>query len=179
MNGMNSTKKGFDSLKQYLSSPPVLMPPRKNKDLKLYISASEESIGTILVQDSELGKEQAIYYLSRVLTPIEHKYSSIKKLCLSLYFASQKLRTYMLPILTYIVCETNLIKCMLTRSILKGRIGKWSLALMEFSIQFKPHKAVKGQALANFLADHPSILIQPDHGYSVNSSLVPCVALIP
>ena len=68
---------------------------------------------------------------------------------------------------------------MLTRPILKGRIGKWSLALMEFSIQFKPQKAVKGQALANFLADHPSVPIQPNHGYSVNSTLAPCVALIP
>ena len=68
---------------------------------------------------------------------------------------------------------------MLTKPILKGRIGKWSLALKEFSIQFRPQKAVKGQALANFLADHPSVPIQPDHGYSVNSSLVPCVALIP
>ena len=85
----------------------------------------------------------------------------------------------MLPVFTYIVCETDLIKYMLTRPILKGRIGKWSLALMEFSIQFRPQKAVKGQALANFLADHPSIPIQPDHGYLVNSSLVPCVALIP
>ena len=85
----------------------------------------------------------------------------------------------MLPVLTYIVCETDLIKYMLTRPILQGRIGKWSLAVMEFSIQFKPQKVVKGQALANFLADHPSVLIQPDHGYSINSTLVPCVALIP
>ena len=87
----------------------------------------------MLVQDNELGKEQVVYYLSRALTPIERRYSPIEKLCLSLYFASQKLQTYMLPILTYIVCETDLIKYMLSRPILKGRIGKWFLALMEFS----------------------------------------------
>ena len=81
-------QRAFDSLKHYLSSPLVLMPLRKGKDLKLYISASVESIGSMLVQDNELGKEQAMYYLSRVLTPIEQKYSPIKKLCLSLYFAS-------------------------------------------------------------------------------------------
>ena len=86
------------------------MPPRKDKDLKLYISASEESIGSMLVQDNELGKEQAMYYLSRVPTLIKQRYLPIEKLCLSLYFASQKLRTYMLPLLTYIVCETDLIK---------------------------------------------------------------------
>ena len=63
------------------------MSPRKDKDLKFYISASEESIGSMLVQDNELGKEQAVYYLSRVLIPIELKYSPIEKLCLSLYIA--------------------------------------------------------------------------------------------
>ena len=84
----------------------------------------------------------------------------------------------MLPVLTYIVCETDLIKYMLTRPILKGRIGKWSLALIEFFISFKLQKAVKGQALANFLANHPSIPIQPDYGCSVSSSLLPHMALI-
>ena len=114
-------------------SPLVLMPPKKGKDLKLYISASVESIGSILLQDNKLGKEQAIYYLSRVLTLIEQKYLQIEKLCLSLYFASKKLRTYMLLVLTYIVCGTNLIKYMFSRLIMKGRIDKWSLELKEFS----------------------------------------------
>ena len=131
------------------------MPPRKDKELKLYISASEESIGSMLVQDNELGKEQVVYYLSRALTPIEQRYSPIEKFCLSLYFASQKLRTYILSVLTYIVCETDLIKYMLSRPILKGRIGKWSLALIEFPFQFRPQKSVKGQAIANFWQTTP------------------------
>ena len=45
---------------------------------------------------------------------------------------------------------------MLTRPIVKGRIGKWTMALSEFSLQYVPQKAVKGQALADFLAQHPS-----------------------
>ena len=56
MNGINNIKRAFESLKQYFSSHLVLMPLRKDKDLKLYISASEESIGSMLVQDNELGK---------------------------------------------------------------------------------------------------------------------------
>ncbi|KAM1952552.1 hypothetical protein ACFX15_007009 [Malus domestica] len=37
---------------------------------------------------------------------------------------------------------------------LTGRIGKWILALSEFSIQYEPQRAVKGQAIANFLIEH-------------------------
>ena len=81
----------FNSLKHYLASLLVLIPLRNGKDLKLYIAASEESIGSMLVQDNKLGKEQVVYNICTVLTLIEQRYSPIEKLCLSLYFASQKL----------------------------------------------------------------------------------------
>ncbi|XP_059671032.1 uncharacterized protein LOC132316573 [Cornus florida] len=44
---------------------------------------------------------------------------------------------------------------------LQRLIGKWSLALMEFSFQYVPQRAVKGQALADFLADHPCLDVDP------------------
>ncbi|CAN6557364.1 unnamed protein product [Malus baccata var. baccata] len=36
----------------------------------------------------------------------------------------------------------------------RGRIGKWILTLSEFSFQYVPQRAVKGQAIADFLAEH-------------------------
>ncbi|CAL8992264.1 unnamed protein product [Prunus brigantina] len=62
---------------------------------------------------------------------------------------------YMLPYTIYIIAKTDLIKYMLTRPMLRGRIGKWTLALTEFAFRYVPQKAVKGQAVADFLADHP------------------------
>ena len=38
----------FDKIKRYLSAPPVLIPPRSGKPLKLYISATQDSIGSLL-----------------------------------------------------------------------------------------------------------------------------------
>ncbi|CAN6554159.1 unnamed protein product [Malus baccata var. baccata] len=61
-------QKAFDSIKAYLAYPPVLMPPQRGKSLKLYISALDRSIGSLLAQNNEGGKGQAIYYLSRILT---------------------------------------------------------------------------------------------------------------
>ena len=48
-------------------------------------------------------------------------------------------------------------KYMLNQALIIGRIGKWSLALSEFTWVYFPQKFVKGQALTNFLADHPSL----------------------
>jgi ribonuclease HI len=60
--------------------------------------------------------------------------------------------------LTYVVCviaQTDVVKYMLSRPILSGKLGKWRLSLVEFNLVYVPQKAVKGQALADFLADHP------------------------
>ena len=52
-------------------------------------------------------------------------------------------------------------KYMLRRPLIIRRIGKWSLSLFKFTLVYFLHKLVKGQALANFMADHPSLEIQP------------------
>ncbi|XP_059633309.1 uncharacterized protein LOC132276071 [Cornus florida] len=65
-----------------------------------------------------------------------------------------------------IISDRDLIKYMLSRPLITGRIGKWSLALMEFSFKYIPQKAVKGRAVAEFLADHPSSKINSEF-YSI------------
>ncbi|GKV04930.1 hypothetical protein SLEP1_g17015 [Rubroshorea leprosula] len=47
------------------------------------------------------------------------------------------------------------LKYIMSRPVLSGRLAKWALLLSEFEIIYVPQKAVKGQALADFLADHP------------------------
>ncbi|GKV49877.1 hypothetical protein SLEP1_g56600 [Rubroshorea leprosula] len=166
----------FDMIKRYLSRPPVLVPPMKNKPLILYISAADESIGCLLAQENDKKQEQAVYYLSRCLTQTEVKYSSVEKLCLALFFAAIKLRHYLIYSEVYVVAKTDIVKYMLSRPLLIGRIGKWILALSEFNLKYIPQKAVKGQALADFLADHLCLDVEADEEKGINLfsiSLVP------
>ncbi|XP_061993929.1 uncharacterized protein LOC133711862 [Rosa rugosa] len=67
-------QEAFDKINAYLTSPPVLVPPRAGFPLKLYISAAEASIGSLLAQDDEEGIEYAIFYLSRTLTDCETRF---------------------------------------------------------------------------------------------------------
>ncbi|XP_058208221.1 uncharacterized protein LOC131321234 [Rhododendron vialii] len=76
--------------------------------------------------------------------------------------------------------KIELVKYLFSRPIMRGRIGKWSLALMEFSFQYIPQKVVKGQALADFLADHPRVDIDdgPEQGLNaLEISLTPWTLL--
>jgi len=77
----------FDKIKEYLASPPILRSPCRKRSMRLYISASDKTLGSMLCQEDENGVERAIYYLSRVLNDAETRYSIIEKLCLCVYFS--------------------------------------------------------------------------------------------
>jgi hypothetical protein len=110
-----------------------------------------------LAQDNSEGQAQAIFYLSRILSECECKYSIIEKLCLALYFFAFKLRHYTLAYVVCVIAQIDVVKYMFSRPILSGKLGKWSLSLVEFNLVYVPQKVVKGQALVDFLADHPCI----------------------
>jgi hypothetical protein len=86
-------------------------------------------IGPILMQVTK-EKEHIITYLSRRLIDAETRYSFIEKLCLSLFYACSKLRYYLLASTCVVVCQADIIKHMLQRAILSGRIRKWAYALI-------------------------------------------------
>ncbi|KAK1616950.1 hypothetical protein QYE76_022467 [Lolium multiflorum] len=74
----------------------------------------------------------------------------IEKLCLCLFFTCTKI---LLSAEIIVICKSDVIKHMLSAPVLKGRLGKWMFALSEFDIRYQPAKAVKGQALANLIAE--------------------------
>ncbi|KAG9450285.1 hypothetical protein H6P81_010250 [Aristolochia fimbriata] len=151
----DSCRNAFNNIKAYLTKPPVLVAPIVNKPLLLYIAAQEKSVGALLAQCDEDNKERSLYYLSRTLVGAELNYTPIEKTCLDLIFAVQKLRHYLLAHLMKLISSADPLKYIMSRPILSNRLAKWALLLSEFEIDFVPQRAIKGQALANFLADHP------------------------
>ncbi|XP_008245038.1 PREDICTED: uncharacterized protein LOC103343140 [Prunus mume] len=144
----------FESIKKYLSSSPLLGAPIPGKPLILYITAQERSIGALLAQENESHKEQALYYLSRTLTGLELNYTPIEKTCLALVFAIQKLRHYMQAFTVHLVARADPVRYVMSKPVLTGRLAKWALLLNQYEIIYTPTKAVKGQAVVDFLADH-------------------------
>nr|XP_021860921.1 uncharacterized protein LOC110799944 [Spinacia oleracea] len=57
-------QKAFDKIKEYLSSPPVLSPPRPGIPLRLYLTVTDTTAGEVLAQNVE-GSERVIYNLSK------------------------------------------------------------------------------------------------------------------
>ncbi|XP_071939079.1 uncharacterized protein [Coffea arabica] len=149
-------QQAFDKIKDYLLHPPVLVPPKPGRPLIMYLSVLEGAVGCVLGQHDDSGrKEQAIYYLSKKFTQYEANYSFIEKSCCALAWAAQKLRHYLLSHTTYLISRSDPLKYLLEKPMLTGRLAKWQIILSEFDIVFTSQKAVKGQAIADHLAENP------------------------
>ncbi|XP_070025641.1 uncharacterized protein [Nicotiana sylvestris] len=80
---------------------------------------------------------------------------STRKLCLALVFSIQKLKHYVQAHVIRLVSRANPIKFMMSKLVLSDRLARWYLQFQQFEIVYIPQKAIKGQALVDFLADHP------------------------
>ncbi|KAL0413541.1 UNVERIFIED_CONTAM: Transposon Tf2-12 polyprotein [Sesamum radiatum] len=83
------------------------------------------------------------------------KYSPVEKVCLALFYAIKKLRHYFEAYSMRLISHADPVKFVMSRPVLSERLAKWSIVFNQYEIKYVPQKAIKGQALANFLADHP------------------------
>jgi hypothetical protein len=115
----------FEKIKEYLVSPPMLRAPKAGNSFKTYIAMQERVIGVVLLQEED-GKEFLVAYMSRHLLDAKTRYVFLEKLRLSLYYACSKFRHYILSSSCIVACQYDVIKHMLLKPILSGRIGKWA-----------------------------------------------------
>jgi hypothetical protein len=98
--------------------------------------------------------------VSRRLLDAETRYVFVEKLCLSLYYACSKFRHYILSSSCIVAYQYDVIKHMLLKSILSGRIDKWAYALVEYDLAYGPLRSMKGQVVADFIVD---LVVDVDH----------------
>jgi hypothetical protein len=148
----------LERIKEYLMTPLVLRAPRRGKEFRLHVTAKERVIDTVLVKE-EGNKEFIGAFVSRRLLEAETWYVFIERLCLSLYYACSKFRHYILASHCMVVCQHDVIRYMLHKPKLSGRLGKWAYSLVEYGLAFESLRARKGQVVADFVVDH---MIAPD-----------------
>ncbi|XP_075085136.1 uncharacterized protein LOC142168356 [Nicotiana tabacum] len=96
------------------------------KDEKLtafHVYTATRLVGELLAQGNNEGKENALYYLSRMMTPNDIKYSPIEKLCLALVISIQKLKHYFQAHIVRLVSRANPIKFIMSKPVLHFLAG--------------------------------------------------------
>ena len=116
----------------------------------MYLSVSEHAVSVVLLGDRRV--QQPIYYISKTLVDAKTRYLPLEKLALALVHAIRKLPHYFQAHTMYVLIEYPL-QSLLKRSDFTGRIAKWGTRLGLFYIQYRPRSLVKGQVLADFVAE--------------------------
>ncbi|XP_026459099.1 uncharacterized protein LOC113359724 [Papaver somniferum] len=129
--------------------------PVQGRPLILYTASSDVAIGALPAQEDEEGVEHPIYYYIRTMKDAQLRYPKAERMCLALAHAIQRFRYYLQTNRIVLVSKADLIKFLLSKPALIGRIAKWLLQMSEFDIVCVSPKAIKGQAVADLLAAFP------------------------
>ncbi|XP_027171491.1 uncharacterized protein LOC113771065 [Coffea eugenioides] len=82
-------KAAFDTLKESLTSPPIIQPPDWSRPFEIMCGVSDYAVGAVLGQ--RIGKAaHTIYYASRALSGAQLNYSTTEKELLAVVFALEK-----------------------------------------------------------------------------------------
>ncbi|KAK0596062.1 hypothetical protein LWI29_012502 [Acer saccharum] len=84
----------FDTLKDALTTTPVIVPPNWELLFELMCDASDYAIGAVLGQRVDK-VPHVIYYASRTLNEAQLNYSTTEKELLAVVFALEKFRAYL------------------------------------------------------------------------------------
>ncbi|PKA60372.1 hypothetical protein AXF42_Ash008432 [Apostasia shenzhenica] len=143
--------KAFQSLKKYLLSPSLLSAPIQDKDLLLYLSATDNLVSAVLVRE-EAGRQHPIHYIGHVLHGAEVRYPPLEKLSFALISAARRLCHYFQAHPVKVMTDQPLRRILHSPEI-SGRLQKWVVELSEFDIDFLPRTATKSQTLADFIVE--------------------------
>ena len=145
-------QKAFEDLKKYLSSPPLLSPSMPEEELYLYIAVLQAAVSAALVRD-EGSLQRPVYFISRAFRGAEERYPRMEKLAFALVTAAWKLKPYF-QTHTIIVLMDQPLKRVMSSPEAAGRMALWAIELSEFDVQYRPRTAVKGQIVADFIAEY-------------------------
>ena len=148
----DSCMKAFETLKEKLISTPVIVAPDWDLPFELMCDASDYAVGAVLGQRNDK-IFYAIYYASQILNEAQLNYATTEKELLTIVFAFDKFRPYLIGNKVIVFTDQFAIKYLITKKDAKPRVIRWVLLLQEFDVEIKDKKGSE-----NMVADYLSRL---------------------
>jgi hypothetical protein len=105
-------------------------------------------------------QEQPVAFFNKVLRDVEVKYELLEKPAYSLNKSLKAFRVYILQAKVIAYVPSSSIKDVLIQPNIDGKRSKWIAKLIEFDVEIKPAKLVKGQGLAKLLVEENCKLLE-------------------
>eukprot|EP00253_Pinus_taeda_P024101 PITA_24101 len=132
-NWNDNCQQAFETLKEKLSTTPVLKGPNWNLPFHIFTDASDTAVGASLGQKEE-SFHYSIYFISKNLTPAEVNYTVTEKEMLAIIHAVNKFQHYITGYEVFVHIDHSAIKYLMNKPVTNGRVIIWMLILQEFNI---------------------------------------------
>ena len=130
--------------------------PEVDEVLFAYLAVASHAVSFVLIRvDSSI--QRPVYYVSKSLHEAKVRYLSLEKAILAVMHATRKLSHYF-QAHTVVVLTQLPLKSVLWSVDYIGRIAKWGTILGAFDIKYMPRTSVKGQVLADLVAEFAELL---------------------
>jgi hypothetical protein len=142
----------FDQIKQALIEALVLIIPDYSKEFLIFFFSLNDTLAAILLQKNTDGMEQPIYFFSRELRDAEVRYDIMEKQAYALVKSLKAFKLYILHSIIIAYVPSASVKEILIQLNIDGKRSNWIAKILDFDLEMKPTKLVKGKGLARLLA---------------------------
>ena len=125
--------------------------PEPDEVLFAYIAVASYAVSLVLIQVDN-GVQRPVYYVNKSLHEAEVHYLPLEKAILAMVLGTCKLPHYFQAHTAVVLTQLPL-KIILKSADYTGRIAKWGTILGPFNIKYMPRTSVKGQVLADLVAE--------------------------
>lgn len=148
----NEHDEAFLTLKRCLTTEPILAFPDINLPYNLYTDASRTSIGSVLTQVQNGGRERVIQFVSQQLSPSQQKWSTSEQEMWAIVYSIKKLRPYLFGAEATIYTDHKSLSYVLNSpNLTNAKLLRWAMIVSEHDFPIKYLKG-KANAQADFLS---------------------------
>ena len=128
-----------------------MLSPLTDEVMFSYIAVAPHAVSLVSIRVG-YRVQQPVYYVSKSLHVAEIRYLQLEKAILAVVYGTRKLLHYF-QAHTVVVLTQLPLKAIFRSADYTRRITKWGIVLGAFDIKYMPRTSVKGQVLADFVAE--------------------------
>jgi hypothetical protein len=132
---------------------PTLISPDYTKNFYIFSFSSYDTVAAVLLQKDDESLDHLVAFFSKTLRDVELRYDPIEKQAYAHIKSLKSFRIYILHAKVVAYVPSASVKDVLTQPDIDGKRAKWIAKLIEFDIEVKPTKLVKGQGLAKLMTE--------------------------
>ncbi|MBW0549778.1 hypothetical protein O181_089493 [Austropuccinia psidii MF-1] len=127
--------KAFESLREALTTAPLLLIPEFNLPFKFYIDASGDGLGAAFYQVQIINDkpvEGPICFISRQIKPAQARYGASQMECLCLVWSLEKLNYFLEGCVFQVITDCTAVKSLLNMKKRNRHMLRWQIAIQEY-----------------------------------------------